>query len=80
MEEWGTIIYTITTILPFPTNQRWVVRDPIQVVGYLATWLPKKLPLIPNPQKLHFEGLCRPVPRPREFMKKNWLQTLSPKP
>ena len=22
MEEWGTIITTITTILPFPTNQR----------------------------------------------------------
>ena len=23
MEEWGTIITTITTILPFPTNQRF---------------------------------------------------------
>ena len=25
MEEWGTIITAITTILPFPTNQRWVL-------------------------------------------------------
>ena len=30
MEEWGTIITTTTTILPFPTNQRWVLSSSLR--------------------------------------------------
>ena len=33
MEEWGTIITTITTILPFPTNQRQVMGDCVWLWG-----------------------------------------------
>ena len=34
MEEWGTIITTITTILPFPTNQKARKRRDDGVLGY----------------------------------------------